>query len=54
MRAVIDGVQIFGGNGFMKDYPAERHMRDVKICQVYEGSNEIQRIVVARKAIGLR
>jgi alkylation response protein AidB-like acyl-CoA dehydrogenase len=54
MRAAIEGVQIFGGNGYMKDYPAERHMRDAKICQIYEGTNEIQRIVVARKLIGLR
>jgi alkylation response protein AidB-like acyl-CoA dehydrogenase len=54
MRAAIEGVQIFGGNGYMKDYPAERHMRDAKICQIYEGTNEIQRVVVARKLIGLR
>ena len=54
MRAAIEGVQIFGGSGYMKDYPAERHMRDAKICQIYEGTNEIQRIVVARKLIGLR
>ena len=54
MRAAIEGVQIFGGNGYMKEYPAERHMRDAKICQIYEGTNEIQRIVVARKLIGLR
>ncbi|MBN2436990.1 MAG: acyl-CoA dehydrogenase family protein [Deltaproteobacteria bacterium] len=54
MRAAIEGVQIFGGSGYMKDYPAERHMRDAKICQIYEGTNEIQRVVVARKLIGLR
>ena len=54
MRAAIEGVQIYGGNGYMKDYPAERHMRDAKICQIYEGTNEIQRVVVARKLIGLR
>ena len=54
MRAAIEGVQIFGGSGYMKDYPAERHMRDAKICQIYEGTNEIQRIVVASKLIGLR
>jgi len=54
MQAAIEGVQIFGGNGYMKDYPAERHMRDAKICQIYEGTNEIQRVVVARKLIGLR
>jgi alkylation response protein AidB-like acyl-CoA dehydrogenase len=54
MRAALEGVQIFGGNGYMKEYPAERHMRDAKICQIYEGTNEIQRVVVARKLIGLR
>jgi alkylation response protein AidB-like acyl-CoA dehydrogenase len=54
MRAAIEGVQIFGGYGYMKEYPAERHMRDAKICQIYEGTNEIQRVVVARKLIGLR
>jgi len=54
MRAAVEGVQIFGGNGYMKEYPAERHMRDAKICQIYEGTNEIQRVVVARKLIGLR
>jgi len=54
MRAAIEGVQVFGGNGYMKEYPAERHMRDAKICQIYEGTNEIQRVVVARKLIGLR
>ncbi len=54
MRAAIEGVQIFGGYGYIKEYPAERHMRDAKICQIYEGTNEIQRVVVARKLIGLR
>ena len=54
MRAAIEGVQIFGGYGYIKEYPAERHMRDAKICQIYEGTNEIQRIVVARKLLGLR
>ena len=54
MRAAIEGVQIFGGYGYIKEYPAERHMRDAKICQIYEGTNEIQRIVVSRKLLGLR
>ena len=54
MRAAIEGVQVFGGYGYIKEYPAERHMRDAKICQIYEGTNEIQRVVVARKLIGLR
>jgi len=54
MRAAIEGIQIFGGYGYCKDYPAERHMRDAKICQIYEGTNEIQRIVIARKLLGAR
>jgi alkylation response protein AidB-like acyl-CoA dehydrogenase len=54
MRAAIEGVQIFGGYGYIKEYPAERHMRDAKICQIYEGTNEIQRVVVARKLLGKR
>jgi alkylation response protein AidB-like acyl-CoA dehydrogenase len=54
MKAAIEGVQIFGGYGYTKEYPAERHMRDAKICQIYEGTNEIQRVVVARKLLGMR
>jgi len=54
MRAAVEGVQIFGGYGYCKDYPAERHMRDAKICQLYEGTNEIQRMVIARKLLGVR
>ncbi|HQN79326.1 MAG TPA: acyl-CoA dehydrogenase family protein [Syntrophales bacterium] len=54
MRAAIEGVQIFGGYGYCKEYPAERHMRDAKICQIYEGTNEIQRVVIARKLLGQR
>jgi len=54
MKAAIEGVQIFGGYGYCKEYPAERHMRDAKICQIYEGTNEIQRVVIARKLLSLR
>ncbi|MCX7635151.1 MAG: acyl-CoA dehydrogenase family protein, partial [Syntrophales bacterium] len=54
MRAAIECVQIFGGYGYCKEYPAERHMRDAKICQIYEGTNEIQRVVIARKLLGMR
>jgi alkylation response protein AidB-like acyl-CoA dehydrogenase len=54
MRAAIECVQIYGGYGYIKEYPAERHMRDAKICQIYEGTNEIQRVVVARKLLGQR
>jgi len=54
MRASIEGVQVFGGYGYSKEYPAERHMRDAKICQIYEGTNEIMRVVIARKLLGER
>jgi len=47
MKAAIQAVQIFGGYGFMKDYPVEKLMRDAKILQIYEGTSEIQRLVIA-------
>ncbi len=49
MRATVDAVQIFGGNGYTKDYPVEKLMRDAKLMQIYEGTNQIQRIVIARE-----
>lgn len=54
MNAAIEGVQILGGYGYCRDYPMERHMRDVKITQIYEGTNEIQRLVIARNLLGKR
>lgn len=54
MQAAIEGVQILGGYGYCKDYPMERHLRDVKITQIYEGTNEIQRLVIARNLLGKR
>ena len=54
MRASVEGVQILGGYGYCKEYPMERHMRDAKICQIYEGTNEIMRLVIARKLLGKR
>ena len=51
MRAAIEGVQILGGYGYCKEYPMERHMRDAKICQIYEGTNEIMRLVIANNLI---
>ncbi|MBE3589172.1 MAG: acyl-CoA dehydrogenase family protein [Thermoanaerobacteraceae bacterium] len=47
MKAAVDALQIFGGYGYMKDYPLEKLMRDVKITQIYEGTNQIQRMVIA-------
>ena len=51
MRAAVEGVQILGGYGYICEYPMERHMRDAKICQIYEGTNEIMRLVIARNLI---
>jgi butyryl-CoA dehydrogenase len=47
MRASTKGVQIFGGYGYMMDYPAQRFMRDAKITEIYEGTSEVQRMVIA-------
>ncbi len=51
MKASIEGVQILGGYGYCREYPMERHMRDAKITQIYEGTNEIMRIVIANNLI---
>jgi alkylation response protein AidB-like acyl-CoA dehydrogenase len=51
MKVTTDAVQIFGGYGYMKDYPIEKFMRDAKITQIYEGTNQIQRWVIARNII---
>jgi alkylation response protein AidB-like acyl-CoA dehydrogenase len=48
MKVTTDAVQILGGYGYMKEYPVERFMRDAKITQIYEGTNQIQRVVIAR------
>jgi len=48
MKVTVDAVQVLGGYGYVKDYPAERFMRDAKITQIYEGTNQIQRVVIAR------
>jgi len=46
MRVTTDAVQILGGYGYMKDYPVEKMMRDAKVLQIYEGTNQIQRNVI--------
>ena len=51
MRVTTDAVQIFGGYGYMKEYPVEKMMRDAKITQIYEGTNQIQREVIALNLI---
>ena len=51
MEVTTEAVQILGGYGYMKEYPVERMMRDAKITQIYEGTQEIQRIVIAREMV---
>ena len=51
MKVTVDAVQIFGGYGYMKEYPVEKMMRDAKITQIYEGTNQIQREVIAHALI---
>jgi butyryl-CoA dehydrogenase len=51
MRVTTNAVQIFGGYGYMRDYPVERLMRDAKVTQIYEGTSEIQRIVIANQLL---
>jgi len=51
MEITTDAVQVLGGYGYVKDYPVERMMRDAKITQIYEGTNQVQRIVAARQLL---
>ena len=51
MEVATDAVQIFGGYGFMEDYPIAKYFRDAKILQIYEGTNQVQRMVIARHLI---
>jgi alkylation response protein AidB-like acyl-CoA dehydrogenase len=51
MRATIKAVQVFGGYGYTQEYPAERYMRDAKLCEIGEGTSEVQRIIIARDLI---
>jgi alkylation response protein AidB-like acyl-CoA dehydrogenase len=51
MAITTDAVQVLGGYGYIKDYPVERYMRDAKITQIYEGTNQIQRVVIARELL---
>jgi acyl-CoA dehydrogenase len=52
MRVTTESLQILGGYGYMKDYPMEKLMRDAKLLQIYEGTNEIQRMIISREVIG--
>ena len=52
MESTVEAVQIHGGNGYVKEYHVERLMRDAKITQIYEGTSEIQKIVISRSILG--
>jgi acyl-CoA dehydrogenase len=52
MATATDAVQVFGGNGYVKEYPVEKLMRDAKVLQIYEGTSQIQRIVIAKQLLG--
>ena len=54
MRVSTDAVQIFGGNGYSKEYPGEKLMRDAKIFQIYEGTSQIQRVIIAKEIFDRR
>ena len=51
MRATQKAIQVMGGSGYTADYPVERMMRDAKVCEIGEGTNEIQRLVIGRELI---
>jgi len=52
MKVATDAVQVFGGYGYTREFPVERFMRDAKIMQIYEGTNQIQRLIIARELLG--
>jgi alkylation response protein AidB-like acyl-CoA dehydrogenase len=52
MKVTTDAVQVLGGYGYTREYPVERYLRDAKITQIYEGTNQIQRVVIAREVLG--
>ena len=50
-RACMDAIQIHGGNGYTKEFPVERYMRDAKLCEIGEGSSQVQRVIIAKKLL---
>jgi alkylation response protein AidB-like acyl-CoA dehydrogenase len=52
MRCASEAIQIHGGYGYIKEYPVERYLRDAKVCEIGEGTSEIQRIIIARQVMG--
>ena len=51
MAVTVEAIQVLGGYGYVNEYPVERMMRDAKITQIYEGTNQVQRIVMARQLL---
>ena len=51
MKVATDAVQVFGGYGYTREFPVERFMRDAKIMQIYEGTNQIQRVIIAKELL---
>jgi alkylation response protein AidB-like acyl-CoA dehydrogenase len=51
MSITVDAVQLLGGYGYTKDFPVERYLRDAKVTQIYEGTNQVQKIVIARELL---
>ena len=49
MKVTTDAVQVFGGYGYTRDFPVERYMREAKVTQIFEGTNQIQRLVISRQ-----
>jgi alkylation response protein AidB-like acyl-CoA dehydrogenase len=52
MSVTTDAVQLLGGYGYTKEFPVERYMRDAKITQIYEGTNQVQRVVISKRLLG--
>ena len=52
VASALDAIQIFGGNGYVKEYPVEKLLRDAKLLQIYEGTAQVQRIVIAKNTLG--
>ena len=52
VQVTLDGIQLFGGYGYSREYPVEKLLRDAKIFQIFEGSNEIQRVAIANHILG--
>jgi alkylation response protein AidB-like acyl-CoA dehydrogenase len=52
MRVTTDAVQVLGGAGYTQDFPVERYLREAKVTQIFEGTNQIQRLVISRQLLG--